>query len=98
MNHTPGPWTTDRKGMHGVANYTIIGTPINWHAEIARVYHGDRFADFDANVRLIAAAPELLDALKAMVSYIQTGAHEGGELKTCLADAVAAIAKAEGQT
>ncbi len=63
--HTPGPWTAKRKGIHGVGNYTVIGHAGNWHSEIARVYHGDRFANGLADARLIAAAPDLLDALKA---------------------------------
>lgn len=68
--HTPAPWTSDRRGTQGIANYTVIGTPANWHREIARVYHGDRFADGEANVRLIAAAPDLLEALEKVISQI----------------------------
>jgi hypothetical protein len=64
--HTKGPWTADRRGAQGVANYTVIGTPANFHTEIARVYHGDRFANGEANARLIAASPDLLEALRAM--------------------------------
>lgn len=64
--HTPGPWGSDRRGSHGVANYTVISATTSWHNEIARVYHGNRFADGDANARLIAAAPDMLEVLKAI--------------------------------
>ena len=68
---TPGPWTSDRRGTHGVANYTIIGTPINWHSEIARVYHGDRFLNGEANVRAITLVPELVEALRPFALFAE---------------------------
>jgi len=46
-----------------------------------------------ANARLIAAAPDLLEALEAVVAWLEQGDHEG-ELHTM---ATAAIAKAKGQ-
>jgi hypothetical protein len=50
--HTPGPWEVF-KGLYG---YGIKG--------ICGGYHGD--IDIEADARLIAAAPELLDALKQL--------------------------------
>jgi hypothetical protein len=91
MTHTPGPWTADRRGSHGVANYTVIGTPENAHAEIARVYHGDRFANGETNARLIAAAPDLLEALREIVANTTHWRVGGKEMER----ARAAIAKAE---
>jgi hypothetical protein len=77
--HTKGPWTADRRGAQGVANYTVIGTPANFHTEIARVYHGDRFANGEANARLIAASPDLLEALRAAQSLIAVTLGEGAD-------------------
>lgn len=60
--HTPGPWELNITAVeHGVfvnakhAGYTTI---------IAKVYPAALMADQSANARLIAAAPELLGALK----------------------------------
>jgi hypothetical protein len=63
---------------------------------IAVVYNGDAYTD------LIAAAPELLEALKACVEANRRWAEiQGGKLQHCLdeADTIAraAIAKAKGE-
>jgi hypothetical protein len=79
--HTKGPWTADRRGAQGVANYTVIGTPANFHTEIARVYHGDRFANGEANARLIAAAP-------TMREYIARRAADGDAAARSILEAI----------
>ncbi len=62
--HTPGPWRY------------MAGTHSHYDSEgkaIARVY-GPRGIDCsrrDANARLIASAPELLEALKAVQAFIE---------------------------
>ena len=70
MKHTPGPWTI------GGELISKQGTAI----EIASVWrntHPDRSADApdpdtaDANARLIAAAPELLEALELVSKWFQ---------------------------
>lgn len=59
--HTPGPWATSRDAVP------------EWHTQIT-VYEeatGKRVAtvfETPANARLIAAAPDLLDALRYMVT------------------------------
>lgn len=85
--HTPGPWQADgpfvRDGTCSVAD--------------ARPTHADVTGDeVLANARLIAAAPELLAACKALMDglddyWITT--EKGG---LTAANAQAAIAKAEG--
>ncbi len=60
-NHTPGPW---RAGQDG--NMRVYG-PDNSQEHsglIASVYKGR------ANARLIAAAPELLEALEAVAAWM----------------------------
>lgn len=85
--YTPGPWTWDE--------------PSNWHGLSARVYVPEPYGVVakvpieawrprsigKANARLIAAAPELLEALKE--AYEDTP----GWVDKCKA----AIAKAEGK-
>lgn len=98
MSHTPGPWIV--KTMDGRKNIGIES------AEVVRMDNGVNVAtvhitawkqgsrDARQNARLIAAAPDLLDACKYMHKLLFDMGHGG------LAGAVigeAAIAKAEGK-
>ena len=66
--------------------------------EICTTEHGQE--DSRANARLIAAAPELLEALRELVEDVESYgfAHpDGGRFEPCIDRALAAIAKAEGR-
>jgi len=96
MNHTRGPWEVhqvagDRnsvqvcvpdssveRGCRTVAEAEILGVPR---------------LEAEANARLIAAAPELLEACKRIVSEDQNGEITIGAIKDCMS----AIKKAEGE-
>ena len=99
--HTPGPWVIGESaamdgkicidtalpypnpklpGPSEICVLLPIGIPGNMHEEA------------HANARLIAAAPELLEALEAFVRAIAPSFVD------CHADAVKAIAKAKGET
>jgi hypothetical protein len=60
MNHTPGPWTDESIGKDAM---------VSTHAEADRAMmidctrSGCRIKEDQANARLIAAAPDLLEAL-----------------------------------
>ena len=91
MAHTPGPWTIHLWGDNeydiNAASETVCNVP----------GFDDDTVDADragANARLIAAAPELLAALKAHLPWAEEPVQGWG----AWADAVAAIAKAEGRT
>ena len=90
--HTPGPWES-------------IGARICTEGNdrerrvIARMEPFDlnKMAERDANARLIAAAPDLLDACKAILTLLEQGQadtltleHDGAYLRE-------SIAKAEGR-
>ena len=84
--HTPGPWSYNRDegGCHG----HVISTSDYIVAELPDF--GDGAAPHtEANARLIAAAPELLDALKVAIATSDPSQHKW------VAEARAAIAKAE---
>jgi len=93
--HTPGPWVIgDRnragdfyiKPVHGNAGKNYVAIVVSQGDLTLTEIPGDA----DANAHLIAAAPDLMAALKGvMVSFA------GDDLK--LASARAAIAKAEGR-
>lgn len=93
--HTPGPWTWN--------GATTITAADELHC-IAGVLHEDWQQLFDvqtreANARLIAASPELLDACKALrAAAINTPALSDSKEWTALIEvADAAITKAQGR-
>jgi len=65
--HTPGPWRT-RDSLH--ENHGIVRTGTNMEVQI----HDSVCAEADA--RLIAAAPELLEQLKQARQYVAKVAAE----------------------
>lgn len=75
--HTPGPW---REGADG--NTRVYGPDgMGEHSGIvADVFKGR------ANARLIAAAPDLLEALEQNVSAFMTLAGFGPEIKALIGD------------
>ena len=93
--HTPGPWVCQPAEDDGSicivgANLGgLVGAAHCWPTEID-AGGSDRVR---ANARLIAAAPELLEALTAMVALLE---DDGWSWPQQLADARALIAKIEG--
>ena len=100
--HTPGPWRLEADPAHFDSLTTVTGgqrmnaQPHAWPAYPLTAQVGGMAAlhEMQANARLIAAAPELLAALKGMLEVF--GDEFGiGDSSVC-DDARAAIAKAEG--
>jgi len=95
--HTPGPWDYDM-------DYIVAPDPSDVHPDIyiAEIAHTDdegRIASpeqQDANRRLIATAPELLEVLQDLVGGACYGANEAEQAK--IDKARAAIAKATDQS
>lgn len=99
MEHTPGPW---RVGYANGANASDIRSATDDEG-IAQVYGmplhrnldevaPDRFANGLANARLIAAAPEMLEALEMVMQH---GRIDDSEDR--LNTVASAIAKARGE-
>jgi hypothetical protein len=97
-NHTPGPWyieqfahpygkTEDRT----ITGYTRTGNPLR----IGRAYNVMGPNETDANARLIAAAPDMLEALKIAQEQYENFAGAGKDDGT-LGVINSAIAKATG--
>jgi hypothetical protein len=83
--HTPGPWTAEEKNGRGMG----------WKAGPAWLGEKAWSEECAANARLIAAAPDLLEALQEIVSAAD---GEGwSQLDAAFSKARAAIAKATGQ-
>lgn len=83
--HTPGPWGYTMRG-----NYMRLYMPCSLDGDVARGYVGE------ANARLIAAAPELLDACMELMDEAEMGGSSPAEWDAIRARARAAIAKATG--
>ena len=104
--HTPGPWTVysrinryaaaEEKLPHGTASYIIKAAK---DRTIARITHAPGIADVQAaDARLIAAAPDLLEALKLMVAQFTKGsAPSTVKDSEARIKAHAAISKSEGR-
>jgi hypothetical protein len=85
--HTPGPWVVSEHTMHG---YEVWARRNSGSMRVALC----GTANFDeANARLIAAAPELLTALKRALTRCHN-CDTGGICSECEID-LAAIRKAE---
>lgn len=95
--HTPGPWFLAEKveGKHTVTNLRRIRSEREGmeHGAVCEVYGIADGSEAHANARLIAAAPELLEALEYVLNTcpaINSQAEEAHQ------QARAAIAKATG--
>jgi hypothetical protein len=99
--HTPGPWF--------LINECCVGGPIEpgWEAAGCGIAHCGMRArtqeEAAANARLIAAAPEMFEALKRWVDLAETAIRKIGiephpDERTCLVIAKAALAKASPDT
>jgi hypothetical protein len=97
--HTPGPW---RMETHDVREYSG-GSHVGYHVSAADVRAVASMIKLEADARLIAAAPELLAASKALIDVLdQQGIRSVAlEMRVPLyeraADLIDAIAKAEGR-
>lgn len=106
--HTPGPWWVIDSGVRDKGGYICHTNPPQHYQD-----QDERFAQESAervaNKLLIAASPELLEALKAFMALDPTFSSccdkglaelvaEGNRMATAVQKARAAIAKAEGVT
>jgi hypothetical protein len=90
--HTPGPWTLEGRNIIGLVDSTYTGIPTTpVIAVITSHYHGEAVAKMDA--RLIACAPELLEALKTALNLT----HPEDAIHAEITMIQQAIAKAEGR-
>ena len=91
--HTAGPW---HQNIRPASKYPVIFAGRNKH--VARVITDGLSEDEqEANCRLIAAAPELLGALKAVLEHASLDPNHLHKFSPDYQRAQAAIAKAEGK-
>lgn len=97
--HTPAPWIAKEDDEHHSSYAHIIGDKGEYIARVPLYSHelDKHRPEQEANARLIAAAPELLDALQVAVKHMNDPYPAGDDLSHVLARAEAAIAKANGE-
>ena len=100
--HTPGPWSqSHRRGSDGLYSTQVFDADgqsiatLEWHAVLIE---GGVRTDRAENARLIAAAPDLLAAVRRLVAaYYSADTAEGADIseyEAAISDAEAAIARA----
>lgn len=99
---TPAPWLTDRNNCHSGHIATVHGCENNDWVEIWSTDWPESESVQEANAHLIAAAPELLESLRELVSAmeryeIDVDESAPVEHKKMMKKAKAAITKALGQ-
>jgi len=99
--HTPGPWDHYPTGprMRDMYQQPFCITQ-RWLPNMIAGIFGDGRGGLDAakvNAALIAAAPDMLAALRALSPGFGAGLQSGLYKQTMVTDALAAIARAEGR-
>ena len=108
--HTPGPWacyiveeSEHKSGPSGRCPeswFEIYTDDGEGNGDHVNCIPGDE--ESEANIRLVAAAPEMYEALKGILPLAKAGAEAGDNkyvsgFKNMIAKALTAIAKAEGR-
>jgi hypothetical protein len=92
MKHTPGPWMAFYKPKYGEWHVSL---PVSGSAVRLGIFpRGLETASTEADAHLIAAAPEMLESLKALCALCE---HFSGAEHDETEQAKQVIAKAEGQ-
>ena len=96
QKHTQGPWRLETDYPKGFL--ILKDEPHPSHDPVWTVANVNACmgAESKSNARLIAAAPELLAALKAMLSMFRDHEQYDDDSAQVIAEARAAISKAEG--
>ena len=106
--HTPGPWKLepydsclagDDFQWGGIWAGPVMLDGINYGQPAYATIKPETLERMEADARLIAAAPDLLEALEDLILLAQAVMHENGGYMVDdeLSDARAAIAKAKGE-
>jgi hypothetical protein len=94
-NHTPGPWgPTNSDDLDDAPGYVVCTLDDGWYVSSE---HKPTIGAIGADTRLIAAAPEMLDALEETV-YMRGIPDDDEDRNGYEKRLMAAIAKAKGET
>ena len=94
--YTPGPWNVDKENAHTGQVATCHGDHEGWY-EVWTMEWSDG-VDQEANAHLIAAAPELLEALEMLIEWhdkCQDAGHRDHEENAPVCNACSDIVRAK---
>ena len=99
--HTPGPWYVSTPGRTDVLYVGPVAVSSHRTALGSGASNPECLSHIDddslhANANLIAAAPDLIEALSSLISQINGFQECNGDKDFDLVDSLAAIAKATG--
>jgi len=96
-NHTPGPWKAWCRSVYYEGGEWPKSDFLQWEIEGPEIPDG-RGSYYQADAQLIAAAPDLLEALEACLETWKTTGVSNGAIEDAKQQARAAIAKAKGES
>ena len=76
--HTPGPWTVTRVSKSTIVKDIYISASPERIARVCVSSTAQSIAEYEANARLIAAAPDLLEALNRLLPMAEDGIFQYG--------------------
>lgn len=91
---TPGPWAV---AIHDDAPVVLTDTERPWVIADIRAFETSKEDDGLANARAIAAVPDMIAALKAIVQWHDEAEKHGQKVGPDIDEAKAALAKARGE-
>ena len=97
---TPGPWTFSETDMRDTFPYKVIQQSSKYLLAKVEDRYTKTVAEALSNTRLIAAAPEMYEALLAAESqlvYLEEKYPKNGSTATVLSNIRTVLAKAEGK-
>ena len=96
---TPGPWETDIWGgacPERCKEWAFENMSVMSSDRSICMVQGDNDKPVKANARLIAAAPDMYEALKLAIAFLDDSDHSTGAERDALDMAKASLAKADG--
>lgn len=91
--HTKGPWMVHDTIDGPILNTDVRDMKLKWVARCGPLFGRPHVAESEANARLIASAPELMEALQSIADLGSDGEHSGDRHARCRDIARKAIAR-----
>ena len=95
--HTPGPWTFDRSGDSRIVADRLCVALVTRGVDDPQPFDLEG-PTYQANARLIAAAPDLLAAGKALLAWYERADTTQDDVASVIVRLGDAVAKAEGHS
>ena len=92
--HTPGSWALDGEDINDYGNLVGIFVAKHGNGRVAKTFLNCLVIDDEecrANARLIAAAPDLFEALKAALSVMELDGNDAGMVGKIAREAIAKV-------